>query len=98
MSGLSLNNKLWDMSDIVRITDEYHDSARTKCLKRGTRVPDPFAKAQRYRERAVECRRLAAMSVSPKTRADYEALAEQYEDIAKLELKLADSEKPVSTE
>ena len=61
-------------------------------------MPDPYARAQRYRERAAECRRLAALAVSPKTRADYETLADQYEEIAKLELKLADAERPVSTE
>jgi hypothetical protein len=38
------------------------------------------------------------MTVSPKTRADYEALAEQYEEIAKLELILADAKKTVSTD
>ena len=61
-------------------------------------MPDAPTRAKRYRERAEECRRLAAMAVSPKTRADYEALAEQYEEIAKLELKLVDAKKPVSTD
>jgi hypothetical protein len=59
-------------------------------------LPDAPTRAKRYR--ADECRRLAAMTVSPKTRTDYEALAEQYEEIAKLELKLADAKKPVSTD
>jgi len=36
--------------------------------------------------------------MSPKTRADYESLAGQYEEIAKLELKLAHAEKPISIE
>jgi hypothetical protein len=70
--------------------------AQRKAPEEGHSVPDSFARAQRYRERAVECRRLAAMS--PKTRADYQALAGQYEEIAKLELKLAHAEKPVSLE
>jgi hypothetical protein len=44
--------------------------------------------------RAEECRRLAGLTASPEARAGYEALAEQYEEIAKMELKLADIEKP----
>jgi hypothetical protein len=61
-------------------------------------VPDSFTRAQRYRERAAECRRLAAMTLSPKPRADYEELARRYDEIAEMEVKLAGTDKPVSIE
>jgi hypothetical protein len=45
-----------------------------------------FSRAQRYGERAAQCRRLASLATSTDERAEYEKLANEYEDIAQAEL------------
>jgi hypothetical protein len=49
-------------------------------------MPDPINRVRRFRERAAECRRLASLATSGEERSEYEALASQYEDIARAEL------------
>jgi hypothetical protein len=56
-------------------------------------MPDPLTRSLRYRERAAECRKLAALAATPEIRADYETLAIRYEEIADAELKLANAER-----
>jgi hypothetical protein len=46
-------------------------------------MPGPFSTAQRYREQAAECRRLAFLATSSDVRTEYELLANEYEDIAR---------------
>jgi hypothetical protein len=53
-------------------------------------VPDPLSKAQRYRERAAECRRLASLATSAETQREYEELAGHYEELARAEATLAE--------
>jgi hypothetical protein len=53
-------------------------------------VPDPLSRAQRHRERAVECRRLASQTTSAEVRAEYEELARNYEELAQAEISMAD--------
>ena len=53
-------------------------------------MPDPLTRSLRYRERAAECLKLAAMAATQEIRAGYEDLAARYTDIAEVELKLAD--------
>jgi hypothetical protein len=57
-------------------------------------MPDPLSRARRYLERAAECRRLASLTFAD-TRAEYEELASQYEDIAQIELSLSDAKRTI---
>ena len=53
-----------------------------------------LSKAQRYRERAIECENLAAMAIEEETRQHYRAIAASYTTMAEAELKLdAESQK-----
>jgi|307.fasta_scaffold70315_2 hypothetical protein len=56
-------------------------------------MPDPLTRSRRYRERADECRKLAALAKSPEARAEYEKLAGFYDEIAEAELKLANADR-----
>ena len=56
-------------------------------------MPDPSSRAARYRQRAIECRRLASTASNDYLRAEYEKLAIKYEDIADAELKIEEAEK-----
>jgi hypothetical protein len=54
--------------------------------------------AARFRERAAECVKLAAVSIDPNVEAKYRTLAERYAKLAECEeyAKLADCEEEVS--
>jgi hypothetical protein len=56
-------------------------------------VPDPSSRALRYRERAAECRRLAAAADNEHLRAEYTKLAGYFDEVAEAELKIAEAEK-----
>jgi hypothetical protein len=56
-------------------------------------MPDPITRSKRYRERAVECRRLASLADNDHLRAEYEQLAGHYDEIAEAELKIAEEQK-----
>jgi hypothetical protein len=56
-------------------------------------MPDPWTRSLRYRQLAVECRKLASLATSPETRTEYENLAVKYEEIADAELKLANADR-----
>jgi hypothetical protein len=56
-------------------------------------VPDPSSRVLRWRERAAECRRLAALADNDHLRAEYEKLAGYFDEIAEAELKIAEAEK-----
>jgi hypothetical protein len=48
-------------------------------------MPDPLNRAERYRELAEECRRLAAIGSSTESRDRYLQMAERYSALAKAE-------------
>jgi hypothetical protein len=52
-------------------------------------MPDHLSRAQRYRDRANECRHLAALAISPETRKAYTETAGYYDLLAEAELALA---------
>jgi hypothetical protein len=54
-------------------------------------MQDSPSSAQRHRERAAECRRLASLATSADTRAEFEQLAENYEELAEIEIALANA-------
>jgi hypothetical protein len=47
---------------------------------------DPISRARRYRERAEECRALAAQTPSPAIRSEYEKIAGYYDQLVEAEL------------
>jgi hypothetical protein len=48
-------------------------------------MPDHLTIAQRYRERAVECRHLAKLAGLPQAKKDFEKLASYYDQLAQEE-------------
>jgi hypothetical protein len=55
-------------------------------------MPDPVSKAQQYRERAMECLRLASLADSAAVRAEYKELAKHYQELLRAELSFAGAE------
>ena len=51
-------------------------------------MPDHLSRAQRYHDRADECRRLAELATSPETQKEYARIAEYYDQLAQAELTL----------
>jgi hypothetical protein len=49
-------------------------------------MSDPLSRSKRHRERAAECRRLASLAASAETKAEYEELARNYEELAQAEI------------
>jgi hypothetical protein len=56
-------------------------------------VPDPIARATRYRARAAECRQLADIASDKMLGAEYARIAEHYLALAEAEEKIAASGK-----
>jgi len=50
---------------------------------------DHLSRAQRYRERADECRRLAALTAWPDLRQRYREMADNYDQLARTEFELS---------